>query len=220
MRHTEQEGKPLRVMLASSRAQLAASWLERLAGEPGIELDAQPAAESEALARRLWNGHSPDVLLLDQALLGQLDAQALDALHARLEALRVLLLCDEPGVAAAEVVLRHRFHGCLPTQCPREVCAKAIRAVLRGELWLPRALLAEVAAELLHQRAPPPGGHEHPPTLTPREQQIVEHLRRGHTNKEIAQGLGIREDTVKKHLRSVFGKLGVHRRTLVAMRPR
>src|SRR6185437_15731779 len=43
-------------------------------------------------------------------------------------------------------------------------------------------------------------------------------LRQGLTNKEIARRLGIMEDTVKKHLQSVFGKLGVHRRALVMLR--
>lgn len=56
-------------------------------------------------------------------------------------------------------------------------------------------------------------------TLTHREQQIVDLLRCGCTNKEIANQLGVMEDTVKKHLQSVFRKLGVRRRALVALRP-
>ena len=56
-------------------------------------------------------------------------------------------------------------------------------------------------------------------TLTARELQVVGFLRRGCINKEIARELGIKEDTVKKHLQSVFAKLGVHRRALVALRP-
>lgn len=55
--------------------------------------------------------------------------------------------------------------------------------------------------------------------LTPREAQVVAHLREGFTNKEIARRLGIMEDTVKKHLQGVFAKLGVHRRALVVLRP-
>lgn len=58
--------------------------------------------------------------------------------------------------------------------------------------------------------------HAHGP-LTDRENEIVKHLRLGFTNKEIARRLGIQEDTVKKHLQSVFGKLGVRRRALVAL---
>jgi LuxR family maltose regulon positive regulatory protein len=47
---------------------------------------------------------------------------------------------------------------------------------------------------------------------------VVAHVRQGFTNKEIARRLGIQEDTVKKHLQAVFGKLGVHRRALLALR--
>jgi DNA-binding NarL/FixJ family response regulator len=54
-------------------------------------------------------------------------------------------------------------------------------------------------------------------TLTPRELQVVALVRIGCMNKEIAYELGITEGTVKKHLQSVFAKLGVHRRTLVAL---
>jgi len=54
--------------------------------------------------------------------------------------------------------------------------------------------------------------------LTGRESQVVAHVRQGCSNKEIARRLGIQEDTVKKHLQAAFGKLGVHRRALVALR--
>jgi DNA-binding NarL/FixJ family response regulator len=53
--------------------------------------------------------------------------------------------------------------------------------------------------------------------LTDRESQVVAHVRQGFTNKEIARRLGIQEDTVKKHLQAVFGKLGVRRRALLAL---
>lgn len=68
--------------------------------------------------------------------------------------------------------------------------------------------------------APPPAV---PPALvsidhlTGRESQVVAHVRQGFTNKEIARRLGIQEDTVKKHLQAVFGKLGVRRRALLAL---
>jgi len=51
-----------------------------------------------------------------------------------------------------------------------------------------------------------------PPTAVPmtaRERQVFAQLLRGQTNRQIARILGISEQTVKNHLRSVFGKLGV-----------
>lgn len=216
----EEGAKPYQVLLASARPELAAAWRRLLGAEPGITLQAASAGDGRALVHHLANGSCPDVLLLDHSLLGQLGPAELDAMQRRLETLRVLLLCDEPGVACAATVLRHRFHGYLPTECPPGLCAKAIRTVRHGDIWLPRALLAQALAELLHLHpaAPPQQPGDGPlRTLTRRERQIVEHLRRGCTNKEIALALGIMEDTVKKHLQSVFSKLGVHRRTLVAM---
>ncbi|MCG9029613.1 LuxR C-terminal-related transcriptional regulator [Laribacter hongkongensis] len=48
--------------------------------------------------------------------------------------------------------------------------------------------------------------------LTEREREVVQALRRGLANKEIARELDISENTVKKHLSSVFQKLGVEDR--------
>jgi DNA-binding CsgD family transcriptional regulator len=50
---------------------------------------------------------------------------------------------------------------------------------------------------------------------TSRERQIVQLLMQGMTNRQIAQTLGIAEDTVKKHLHHVYKKLGVRRRALL-----
>ena len=62
-----------------------------------------------------------------------------------------------------------------------------------------------------------PSASEASSHLTGRESQVVAHVRQGLTNKEIARHLGIQEDTVKKHLQAVFGKLGVRRRALLAL---
>jgi DNA-binding NarL/FixJ family response regulator len=51
------------------------------------------------------------------------------------------------------------------------------------------------------------------PTLTSREQAVLEHLARGLGNKQIAAALGISERTVKFHVSSVFTKLGASNRT-------
>jgi DNA-binding NarL/FixJ family response regulator len=168
--------------------------------------------------------HLPDVLLLDKALLDGLDPQSLRRIHAQSQHVRVLLLWDEFCHGLVADVLRNRFHGFLLTACPPEGCLKAIRAVSQGELWMSRASLAMAIADLLEPSNA--GGIEASSatrrvdaaaTLTDRESQVVALVRRGCINKEIALELGIMEDTVKKHLQSVFAKLGVHRRALIAL---
>jgi RNA polymerase sigma factor (sigma-70 family) len=52
--------------------------------------------------------------------------------------------------------------------------------------------------------------------LTPREREVLELLARGMTNKEIAEALVITTNTVKRHLKAIFGKLDVHTRSAAA----
>jgi len=52
--------------------------------------------------------------------------------------------------------------------------------------------------------------------LTPREREVLELLAQGLTNKEIAEALVITTNTVKRHLKAVFGKLEVHTRSAAA----
>lgn len=211
------------VMIASDRRALHAAWFRMLAPEPGIEIKGEPNIDSSRLATCVEH-YLPRVLLLDKALLDRLDPQSLRRIHSQSHHVRVLLW-DSTSQGLVSEVLRNRFNGFLLTTSRRDVCLKAIRAVTKGELWLSRASLARAVADL--QGLSEPGDLEASAdafpvdlsaVLTPRELQVVAHLRRGCINKEIAQALGIMEDTVKKHLQSVFAKLGVRRRALVAMR--
>jgi DNA-binding NarL/FixJ family response regulator len=51
--------------------------------------------------------------------------------------------------------------------------------------------------------------------LTPMEKRVLEQVGRGHSNREIADHLGIAEKTVKNHVTSVLAKMGLQRRTQV-----
>jgi len=54
-------------------------------------------------------------------------------------------------------------------------------------------------------------------SLTARQKAVLELLRRGDTNKVIARRLGMREGTVKAHVRQIMRKFGVTNRTQVAV---
>jgi two-component system nitrate/nitrite response regulator NarP len=56
------------------------------------------------------------------------------------------------------------------------------------------------------------------PSLTPRERELVELVRQGLRNRDIAAQLGVTEGTVKVYLHAIFDKLGVDNRTELAMR--
>jgi DNA-binding NarL/FixJ family response regulator len=209
-------------MIATDRQALLLAWMARLMHEPGIELHAESLTDPARLGYNIEQ-KSPTVLLLDKAMLDRLDGEYTQTMRALFDNTRVLLLWDELCVGLVIDVLRYRFHGFLLTSWLPEMGVGSIRAVSRGELWLSRTVLTNAIADLLPVS---PGIVEakslysarSSAALTHREQQIVDLVRCGCTNKEIASQLGVMEDTVKKHMQSVFRKLGVHRRALVALR--
>lgn len=210
-------------MAASDRQALHAAWLSMLASEPGIEIKGEPVMDATRLAACLER-HQPKVLLLDKPLLDRLGPMPLQWIHQRCPHVRVLLVSEQVCRSVVADVLRNRFHGFLLMTSPRDLCLKAVRAVSKGELWLSRRLLADVVTDPTWPLALGEAAVSADPdrirameTLTQRELQVVVQLQRGCSNKEIARELGIMEDTVKKHVKSVFAKLGVHRRALVML---
>jgi two-component system NarL family response regulator len=89
----------------------------------------------------------------------------------------------------------------LPKATPREELLMALRAVFRGERYLPPSIAERLAARV---------GRE---ALTARESEVLGLIVKGLSNKEIGDVLSIAEPTVKLHVRSMLAKLGVNDRT-------
>lgn len=87
------------------------------------------------------------------------------------------------------------------TSCLESVL-KCIRAVAEGGTWMEDDILCEAGRRTRPTRSP----------LTPREAQVLELVRQGMKNKEVAFTLGIRIGTVKIHLKHIFEKTGIHGR--------
>jgi LuxR family maltose regulon positive regulatory protein len=88
-----------------------------------------------------------------------------------------------------------------------------------------RGVLPDRIAELLAACDAGPalfaiGADALPEPLTPREREVLGLLAAGLTNHEIADELFISPETVKKHIASIFGKLGAHHRAEAAARAR
>lgn len=91
---------------------------------------------------------------------------------------------------------------------------KAVHAVAAGQYWIGQSAAASPveAIKLLNEQAAPETFG-----LTPRELQIVAAIAEARTNKDIAERFSISEDTVKRHLTNIFGKLGTSNRMELAL---
>lgn len=92
--------------------------------------------------------------------------------------------------------------------------ARAIIAAGRGEIILPPELAARALAALTRGEITQKTTQI---SLTEREQEVLELLARGLTNKDIAQALFLSVRTVEAHLRNIYGKLNVGSRTEAAL---
>ena len=107
--------------------------------------------------------------------------------------------------------------GFVPKTISGKAMLNALRMILAGETYVPSAVLRAAVAENGYDE--PAGGLGRgakdglAQKLTRRQQQVLDLLVRGHTNKRIAKELDLKEITVKIHLQSVFRKFGVSNRT-------
>ena len=116
------------------------------------------------------------------------------------------------GPAAGTEILRAfdaGVSGYLLTDSAPEELVHGIRAAAAGSTPLSPGAAREFLAVRRTRRSIRP--------LTSREYEVLDHVREGLANKQIARRLGISEKTVKAHLTRVFSALGVSDRTQAAL---
>jgi len=206
------------VQVVSSHPLLIRAVEKLLARAYDVPVDTLPPALSEAEA--IGQRSSPRLFLLDGCSLRTDLGRLAERCRAASPGSKFLaLLSPENGSQAEKTRLFYwgidgfvELHKAWQTELPL-----AIRAVLRGQPWVPPEILmafVKQAKMLLDAQLLP--GH----SLTAREGQVLQLLMRRLTNKEISSALGISERTVKFHVSNILGKLQlVDRRGLLSDKP-
>src|SRR5579864_6592315 len=143
----------------------------------------------------------PDLALMDLRMPGKDGIQATTEIKRKFPTASILILTTYDGDADIHRALEAGAQGYVLKNSTRESLIPALRAVAAGRRWIPSDIANRLASR---------GTFEE---LTPREIEVLHELARGLANKEIADTLGIREYTVKGHLKNILGKLRVADRT-------
>jgi len=200
----------IRILIVDDHAVVREGLRAFLELQDGLEVVGEAADGECAIteAERL----EPDVVLMDLVMPKLDGVGAMRALRTRAPKARVVVLTsfleDERLLPAIQAGAAGYM---LKNAEPAEL-ARAIRAAVDGETLIDPV----VASRLVHAIADPPRLPRQE-ALTRREQEVLELIARGRSNKRIALELGIAEKTVKTHVGHLLAKLGVADRTQAAL---
>lgn len=155
---------------------------------------------------------TPDVILTDIEMPNLDGVEAIKAIREHLPDTQFIVFTafdtDERIVSAVQAGAK----GYLLKGAPRDDIFRAVRIVSRGGSLLEPEIASKLLQHISDQSAKTPN-ESLPEPLTEREQEVLAHLAKGQTNKEIAVALFITERTVKFYVSAILGKLGASNRT-------
>jgi DNA-binding NarL/FixJ family response regulator len=158
---------------------------------------------------------APDVLLAD-SIAATPNSQFLREVRTAIPGLKVVMIGMEANRESFLQAVRDGVVGYMLKDASAMEVASAVRAVTNGQAVCPPDLCLSLFEHVAAQRTHFSFRLKHDLGLTRREQQLVQMIDRGLTNKEIASQLNLSEQTVKNHIHRMLRKLGASNR-LVAV---
>lgn len=191
--------KPIRILIVDDHPILRLGVIAIIEGQSDMQLVGEATNGADALA--MFRSTRPDVTLMDIQMPRMNGVDAIVAIRSEFSNARIIVLTTYAGDAQAMRALKAGAVGYLLKSTVRKDLLDTVRAIHDGRRHLP----AEIAQEIAF--------HASDDALSEREIAVLQHVAAGKANKEIAWLLTISEDTVKAHMRSIFGKLDVNDRT-------
>lgn len=218
---SSQPAEKIRVLIVDDHAvvrQGLRAFLELQDAPPALPIEiageATNGAQAVELARRL----QPDVVLLDLVMPEMDGIAATPQIIAASPRARVLILTSFGEEDKVFPAIRAGAHGYLLKDIPPNDLVHAVRAAHAGKVQLHPDIARKLMSVIAGQEEPLWGTRlTSVEELSEREREVLRQVARGLTNHEIAERLVISEKTVKTHVSSILGKLGLADRTQAAI---
>ena len=190
---------PIRVLVVDDHPVLRDGVAAILENQTDMAMVGEARDGAEAVQRHA--ALLPDVTLMDLQMPGMNGVDAIAAIRAAHPGARIIVLTTYAGDAQAVRALKAGAVGYLLKSSLRTELIDAIRDVHRGQRHVHREVAEEIALHVVDE------------ALTAREIAILQLVSVGKANKQVAADLGLSEETVKGHLKSIVSKLDVADRT-------
>ena len=193
------ELKKIRVLIVDDHPIMRVGVAAILSAQPDLQVVAQAGTAAEAV--RLFAAERPDLTLMDLRLPDKSGVEAIRAIRVISPNAKIVALTTYEGDEDIHQALEAGAQGYLIKGMPHDALVKALYRVHAGHRFLP-----QVVSQALSSRVP--GSH-----LSQREQEVLQLLFAGKSNREIAEELAIKEATVKSHVSVILMRLNVSDRT-------
>ena len=189
----------IKVMVVDDHPLMRVGVAAIINARPNMTVVAQTGTGEEAVA--LFHQHKPDITLMDLRLPKMSGVDAILAIRARYPESRFVVLTTYEGDEDIHRAFDAGARGYVIKGMPYQTLIDALLRVHSGGRFLPPPVV-----RALESRMPDSD-------LSPREQEVLQLLVNGKSNKEIASELGITNATVKCHVSTILMRLNVSDRT-------
>lgn len=200
--------KEIRVLLADDHTLIRDGLKKILALHPAITVvgDAANGRQAVELAAEL----APDVILMDINMPEMNGIEAARRIKVEHPQMAIIALTIHDDAEYVSELVSAGVSGYLLKDVSADALVESITRVYEGDCVFHPTVTRKMMGEFRRLAAGEAGER---PRLTAREREVLQHVTRGESNREIARMLFISEKTVKNHLSNIFRKIGVEDRT-------
>jgi two-component system nitrate/nitrite response regulator NarL len=204
--------KVIRLLLIDDHRVVREGLRMLIESQPGFKVVSE--ADNGAAALKILEKNVVDIILLDLDLGSENGLDLLPKILAVAEKVKVLILTGTRSEEDHRQAMVLGAMGIVQKEKASDHLIKAIQKVFDGEVWYDRTKMGSVFADMLSSGKNKDLNSDEAKmaTLTGRELEVIHLIALGLKNKPIGVKLFISETTVRHHLTSVFGKLGVGNR--------
>ncbi|TPM34847.1 response regulator transcription factor [Mesorhizobium sp. B2-3-5] len=174
------------------------------------EVDTVEARSITEAVELLADAKPFDLALLDLSMPGVHGFDGLLQLRTRYPRLPVVIVSGHEEPRIISEALSYGAAGFIPKSARKSDLANAIRSVMDGAIYVPETYEGQPRDADSSNRA---DMVQRLSTLTPQQLRVLQMLRQGLLNKQIAYELQVGETTVKAHVSEILRKLNVYSRT-------